>query len=148
MSTYTQILYQLVFSTKYQEMILLKENRPKLYQYITGILKNKNCHLYQINGIDNHVHILFHLHPSHSLADLVKDIKLASSKFIKENHLFPNFIGWQNGYGAFTYSIEAKDNLIAYIKNQESHHKIKSFRDEFIELLVEHGIIFDEKFVL
>lgn len=148
MSTYTQILYQLVFSTKYQEMILLKENRPKLYQYITGILKNKNFHLYQINGIDNHVHILFHLHPSQSLSDLVKDIKLASSKFIKENHLFPNFIGWQNGYGAFTYSIEAKDNLIAYIKNQESHHKIKSFRDEFIELLVEHGIIFDEKFVL
>jgi putative transposase len=109
--------------------------------------KRKN-HLYQINGVEDHLHILTHLHPSVALADLIKDIKLSSSKFIKEKNIFPDFKGWQNGYGAFTYSIERKDALIHYIKNQEEHHKIKTFREEYIELLQEHGIAFEEKYLL
>jgi REP element-mobilizing transposase RayT len=148
MSTYTQIIYHIIFGTKYHQQILHKANRQKLFQYITGILQNKNCHLYQINGIENHIHILFHLHPTIALSDIVKDIKLASSKFIKENNLFTDFIGWQNGYGAFTYSISAKQTLIAYIQNQEEHHKVKSFREEFIQLLKDNGIDFDEKYLL
>ncbi|HRN40525.1 MAG: IS200/IS605 family transposase [Flavobacteriales bacterium] len=148
MSTYTQILYQIVFSTKHREQTLDANNRKELYQYIWGILKNKKCHLYQIGGIEDHVHIIIHLHPSVSLANLVKDIKLASSEFIKTNKLFKNFNGWQSGYGAFTYSIEAKENLINYVKNQEQHHKIKSFKDEYLEILKEHGIDYDEKYLL
>lgn len=104
--------------------------------------------MYQIGGIEDHVHIITHLHPSVSLANLVKDIKLASSEFIKTNKLFKNFNGWQSGYGAFTYSIEAKENLINYVKNQEQHHKIKSFKDEYLEILKEHGIDYDEKYLL
>ena len=148
MSTYTQIIYHIIFGTKYHQQVLHKANRQKLFQYITGILQNKNCHLYQINGIENYIHILFHLHPTIALSDIVKDIKLASSKFIKENNFFPDFIGWQNGYGAFTYSISAKQTLIAYIQNQEEHHKVKSFREEFIQLLKDNGIDFDEKYLL
>ena len=148
MSTYTQILYQIVFSTKHREQTLDANNRKELYQYIWGILKNKKCHLYQIGGIEDHVHIITHLHPSVSLANLVIDIKLASSEFIKTNKLFKNFNGWQSGYGAFTYSIEAKENLINYVKNQEQHHKIKSFKDEYLEILKEHGIDYDEKYLL
>ena len=148
MSTYTQIIYQIIFGTKYHQQILHKANRQKLFQYITGILQNKNCHLYQINGIENHIHILFHLHPTIALSDIVKDIKLASSKFIKDNNLFPDFIGWQNGYGAFTYSISAKQTLIAYIQNQEEHHKVRNFKEEFIQLLKDNGIDFDEKYLL
>jgi Transposase and inactivated derivatives len=148
MSTYTQIIYHIIFRTKYHPEVLHKTDRPRLFQYITGILQNKNCHLYQINGIENHIHILFHLHPTIALSDIVKDIKLASSKFIKENNLFTDFIGWQNGYGAFTYSISAKQTLIAYIQNQEEHHKVKSFREEFIQLLKDNGIDFDEKYLL
>jgi len=148
MSTYTQIIYHIIFGTKYHQQILHKANRQKLFQYITGILQNKNCHLYQINGIENHIHILFHLHPTIALSDIVKDIKLASSKFIKENNLFTDFIGWQNGYGAFTYSISAKQTLIAYIQNQEEHHKVRNFKEEFIQLLKDNGIDFDEKYLL
>jgi len=148
MSTYTQIIYQIIFGTKYHQQVLHKANRQKLFQYITGILQNKNCHLYQINGIENHIHILFHLHPTIALSDIVKDIKLASSKFIKENNLFTDFIGWQNGYGAFTYSISAKQTLIAYIQNQEEHHKVRNFKEEFIQLLKDNGIDFDEKYLL
>jgi putative transposase len=148
MSTYTQILYQIVFSTKNREHTLLNPNREELFKYIWGILKNKNCHLYRIGGVTDHIHIVTHIHPSISLALLVKEIKLASSGYIKSHNLFPDFNGWQNGYGGFTYSFKDKDNLIEYVKNQEEHHKIVTFRDELVELLKEHGIEFDEKYLL
>ncbi len=147
MSTYTQILYQIVFSTKHREQVLQGANKKELYKYIWGILKNKKCILYQIGGVADHIHIITHLHPSIALSDLVKDIKLASSKYIKEEKLFPNYNGWQDGYGAFTYSISAKDNLINYVKNQEEHHEKVSFKDELIFLLKEHGIEFEEKYL-
>jgi len=118
MSTYTQILYQIVFSTKNRKPFLSKDNRDDLFKDIWGILKNKRCHLYRINGVEDHIHIVTHLHPAVSLADLVKDIKLASSSFIKEKHLFPKFDGWQNGYAGFTYNINDKSRLIEYVKNQ------------------------------
>lgn len=148
MSTFTQILYQIVFSTKNRELSLQDENRKELYKYIWGILKNKKCHLYQIGGMSDHLHIVTHLHPMVALASLVKDIKLASSDYIKLNNLFPKFNGWQDGYGAFTYSIDAKDNLINYVKNQEEHHKKINYIDEFKELLAEHKIDFQEKYLL
>jgi len=118
MSTFTQILYQVVFGTKNKERTLNRKNRAEVFKYISGILRNKNCHLYQINGVEDHLHIITHLHPSIALASLVKDIKLASSKYIQERKLLPCFNGLQNGYAAFTYSIEAKDKLIEYVKNQ------------------------------
>ena len=79
MSTYTQILYQIVFSTKYRKKVLIKEHREKLYKYIWGILKNKKCVLYQINGVEDHLHIATHVHPTVDVSSLVKDIKTASS---------------------------------------------------------------------
>jgi putative transposase len=148
MSTYTQILYQIVFSTKNRERTLSKDKREDLFKYISGIIRNKKSHLYQIGGIEDHIHIVTHLHPTIALSDLVKDIKLASTIFIKENRLFMHFNAWQEGYGAFTYSIKEKDRLIEYVKNQEAHHHKNSFKEEYIKLLNEHGIEFDEKYLL
>ena len=148
MNTYTQILYQIVFSTKYREPILIKPNREALFKYIWGVIKNKNCHLYRIYGVEDHIHILTHLHPAVSLASLVKDIKVSSSLYIKEHQLFNGFTNWQSGYGAFTYSIKEKNRVINYIKNQEEHHRKKTFREEYIDLLKEHGVDFDEKYLL
>ncbi len=147
MSTYTQILYQIVYSTKHRKPTLVKENRSELFKYIWGILNNKKCHLYRINRVEDHIHIVTHIHPSIAPADLVKDIKLASSGHIKEKGLFPDFGGWQDGYGAFTYSFNAKNDLVKYVKNQEEHHKTKTFREELIEMLEEHGVEFDEKYL-
>ena len=148
MSTYTQILYQIVFATKNHEMTMVESGQEKLYKYIWGVLKNNNCHLYRIGGVEDHLHIVTHVHPTVAVAYLVKDIKLAASKVIKAENLFPDWDGWQDGYGAFTYSISAKDNLIEYVKNQKEHHKRVSFREEYISLLKEHGIDFDEKYLL
>ncbi len=148
MSTYTQILYQFVFGTKRREPSLSQPGRQELYNYIAGILKKKNCHLYRINGIHDHIHIVTHVHPTVSVASIIKDIKMASTDIIKEEKLFQNFNGWQEGYGAFTYSIKEKDRLIEYVKNQEIHHRIKTFKEEYIEILAEHEIEFDEKYLL
>jgi putative transposase len=102
MSTYTQILYQLVFTTKDRKNTMLPDGQEELYRFIWGILKNKNCHLYRINGTENHLHIVTHIHPMVAPALLIKDIKLASSDLIKNEKIFPSFNGWQDGYGAFT----------------------------------------------
>jgi putative transposase len=148
MSTYTQILYQIVFGTKNHGQTLSADKRDELFKYVSGILSNKKCHLYQINGVEDHIHIVTHLHPSIALSDLVKDIKLATTKLIKERNLFVNFNGWQDGYGAFTYSIDRKSVLIQYVKNQVEHHRVKTFREEYVDLLNEHGVEFDEKYLL
>ena len=113
-----------------------------------GTLSTKKCHLYRINGVEDHIHILSSLHPSVALSELVKDIKVSSSLFIKKQKLFLDFDGWQEGYGGFTYSIKEKDKLIDYVKNQEEHHKSISFRDEYIQLLNDHHDEFDEKYLL
>lgn len=148
MSTYTQILYQIIFSTKNRERVLDGNNRELLFKYIWGVLKNNKCHLYRINGIEDHIHIVMHLHPSVALSSLIKDIKSSSNVYIKENKLFENFKGWQDGYGAFTYSSDSKNKLIDYVKNQEQHHKTTTFREEYLELLKEHKIEFDERYLL
>ncbi len=147
MSTYTQILYQIVFSTYKRESTLTKKNREQLFRYIWGILKNKKCHLYRLNGIEDHIHIVTHIHPTVAPAYLVKDIKLAASDFIKANKLFSSFNGWQEGYGAFTYAITEKDRLIEYVKNQETHHHKMGFVEEYVKLLNEHNIEFDPKYL-
>ncbi len=148
MSTFTQILYQIVFSTKNRERTISESGQEKLFSFIWGILKNKKCHLYRIGGVEDHIHIITHIHPTVAVAELVKDIKLATSSFIKKEHLFSKFSGWQEGYGAFTYSISTKDNLIEYVKKQKGHHKKRGFKEEYINLLKEHRIKYDERYLV
>ena len=147
MSTYTQTLYQIVFSTRSHENTLNMKKIEKLYHYIFGILSNKKCFLYKIGGVENHIHIIMSLHPTVSLSGLMKDIKLAASDWIKKERIFPYFNGWQDGYGAFTYSIDAKERLIEYVNNQVEHHRKKTFREEYKELLNEHGIDYEERYL-
>jgi putative transposase len=148
MSSHRQILYQIVFGTKNRKPTIKDDQSEKLYKYIWGIVKEHRCQLYRINGVADHIHIASDLHPSISLADYIKNIKVASSLWMKESTLFPHFEGWQEGYGAFTYSIKEKDNLIEYIKNQKVHHQSESFYDEYKRLLVENGVQFDERYLL
>jgi putative transposase len=149
MSTYTQILYQVVFGSKDYTPFLSTENESKLFAYIAGILKNKSCHSYIVGGASNHIHIITHIHPSIALSLVVKDIKMASHKMILENSkLFSHFSGWQVGYSAFTYNISSKANLIRYVENQREHHKILSYKDEIIHLLKENSIEFTDEYLI
>lgn len=148
MSTYTQLIYHIVFSTKHREATLIKDQRRRLFAFIHQLLTNKNCHLYRINGVEDHIHILTHVHPTIAISSLVKDIKLASDELIKEEDIFPKFKGWQDGYGAFSETIKAKERLMNYIKNQEEHHRKISFIDEYKSILEEYEIKFDPKYLL
>ena len=148
MSTFTQIYYHIVFATKDRMPALTTDKRETLFRYTWGILKNKDCHLYRIGGVEDHVHILTSLHPTIALSDLVKDIKVATSTWINKENIFPKFSHWQDGYGAFTVSHSDKDAVIEYIKNQEEHHKKVSFKDELRDFLVKHGVKFDEKYLV
>ena len=149
MSTYTQIIYQIVFGSKDYTPFLFTENETMLFAYIAGILKNKSCHSYIVGGASNHIHIITHIHPAVALSEVIKDIKIASHKMISENRkLFSHFPGWQVGYGAFTYSISAKGNLIHYVDNQREHHKVKSYRDELTDMLKENSVDFSDEYLL
>lgn len=143
MSTYTQTIYHIVFSTKNRRGTLETEKHEMLFRYIWGIVKNKQSTLHQINGTTDHLHLLTELHPSIALADFIKDIKLGCSKWFRKEKIFPSFEGWQEGYGAFTHSRQDRSRLIQYIRTQKEHHQRISFRDEFVALLEKAGIEYD-----
>jgi putative transposase len=148
MSTFTQICYHIVFSTKKREAAITAQRREDLYRYIWGIIQNHQCHLYRIGGTADHLHILTTLHPAVPLADLVKDIKVASSRWIRDEGAFHRFSHWQDGYAAFTVAHQEKARLIEYIKGQAEHHRRVSFHDEMRKLLVENGVEFDERYLI
>jgi len=148
MSSHRQIYYHIVFGTKFHKATIPDEHCEELYKYIWGIIKNKKCKLYRINGSREHLHLLSDLHPSMALADFVRDIKTSSSIWLKQNEHFSKFSGWAEGYGAFTITHSDRNRIIEYIKNQKEHHKKEDFPGEYKRLLLEHEIIFDEKYLL
>lgn len=147
MGTYTQLLYQIVFATRHRKKSLLKNEREKVFAYISGILRNKKCKPYIVNGVTDHLHIITHIHPTIALSDLVKDIKISSNAFIKESLHLPDFDGWQIGYGAFSYSNDAKSNLVQYVERQEVHHGEITFEEELIQILEEQGVEYELQYV-
>ena len=146
MSSYRQLLYHIVFRTKDNRPSIMSDNAEKLYAYIAGIIKNKNCHLYRINGVEDHLHILTDVHPLIALADFVREIKVSTSLWMKECGLFPLFECWADGYGAFTCSYMDMGRLIDYIKSQKVHHEKKTFEEEYRMLLYESGVKVDERY--
>jgi REP element-mobilizing transposase RayT len=136
-----------VFSTKDRATVLAQDRREDLFRYISGIIKNRSGHLYRINGVEDHLHILTSLHPTVALSDFVKEIKTGSALWIKENSVFNNFSHWQEGYGAFTCSQREIAGLIEYIKEQEQHHRKVKFEEEYRILLLEAGVEFDERYL-
>jgi REP element-mobilizing transposase RayT len=147
MSAYSQILIQLVFAVKGRQSLIRPEWEDILFRYITGIVQGQGQKLLAINGMPDHIHILIGIKPSCCLADLVREIKKASSAFIKEEELsrFPFY--WQEGYGAFSYSKSQLDTVVKYILNQKEHHRKRSFREEYISFLEEFGIDYDSRYL-
>jgi putative transposase len=147
MNSYRQILYHIVFCTKDRKWCLPVDHHEDLYKFISGVIKNHNCILYRINGIENHLHILSDLHPSICLADFIKEIKTASNIWMKSAADFPDFQSWSAGYAALTYGFRDKEMIINYIRKQKEHHKKVSFEDEYRALLQAHGIDWDERYI-
>jgi putative transposase len=146
MSSYRLLFYHIVFRTKNSLPTIRQDNVVQLYAYITGIIKHKNSHPYRINGTEDHLHLLTDIHPSFAIADFMRDLKTASSLWMKNSGFFPSFNGWADGYGAFTCSYFDLGRLIDYIKRQQEHHRKVTFEREYRSLLLESGVKIDERY--
>ncbi len=147
MSTFSQIYIQVVFAVKGRDSLIAQTWEGELYKYITGIITNKGQKLLAINGMPDHIHILIGMKPSCCLSDLVREVKKSSNEFIKEKKFTRFNFQWQEGYGAFSYSHSALDNVIAYIHNQKEHHIKKSFKEEYVEFLEKFKIEYKQEYL-
>ena len=141
-----RLLVHLIFSTKNRAPFLQSpELRSEVHAYLTSTLRGLDCEPVQVGGVADHVHLLFGLSRTITLAELVKDLKTSSTKMMREkgNHGF----SWQTGYGAFSVSESNKSAVIAYIVNQEMHHRKMTFQEEIRVLLKKHSMRFDERYI-
>ena len=146
-NTYTQIHIHAVFAVQNRLSLIRDQWKDELYKYITGIVQNNNHKLLIINGMPDHIHILFGLRPAQSISDLLQDIKGSSSKWINDRRFVKGKFSWQEGYGAFSYAKSDLHRVTSYIENQQNHHGKKSFTEEYIDLLEEFGIDYNEKYI-
>jgi REP element-mobilizing transposase RayT len=146
-NTFTQIHIHAIFAVQNRISIISKTWEDRLYQYITGIIQNQNHKLLSINGMPDHIHILFGMRPTQSLSDLMQDIKGDSSRWINENKFVPGKFSWQEGYGAFSYSKSQLSAVADYIENQKQHHKKKTFLEEYKKILNDFKIEYDERYI-
>ena len=146
-NTYSQIHIQAVFAVQNRECIIHNSWKEDLYKYISGIVQSNNHKMLSINGMPDHIHILFGLRPSQSIADLMQDIKGSSSKWINEKQFLKVKFEWQEGYGAFSYSKSHVDAVIKYIEKQEEQHSSKPFREEYLDFLKLFEVDFDERYI-
>ena len=145
--TFTQMYVQIVFAVKNRDAVLKKDFRERVFEYMNEIITNLKHKSMIINGTTNHVHILFGLNPSVSVSDTVHDLKRSSSLFINNEKLCTCRFSWQEGYGGFTYSRSQIADVYYYIENQESHHKKRTFREEYIDMLTNNEIEYDQQFL-
>ncbi len=146
-NTYTQMYVQTVFAVLGRTNVITEIHRTELEKYICSIVSNKKCKPLAIYINPDHLHLLFGLHPTISVSDLTRDIKSNSSKFINDKTWIAGKFGWQDGFASFTYSKSQIDNVIHYVLNQPEHHKKKTFREEYLKMLQENDIAYDEGYL-
>ena len=146
-NTYTQIHIQTVFTVQNKHCIIHKSWQEELYKYLTGIIHNNGHKVLAVNGMPDHVHILFGFRPTQALSALMQDVKAGSSKWINQSKLVAGKFSWQEGYGAFSYSKSHVENVIHYIRNQQKHHKRRTFIEEYLDFLEKFDVPFDEKYI-
>lgn len=143
----SRILIHLVFSTKNRVRCLTPTIQTELHPYLAGVLNGIDCPSLQVGGVEDHVHLLFGLSRTRTIADIVETVKTSSSKWIKtKGGEFSDF-HWQSGYGAFSASQSDAETVVAYIQKQVHHHQKMTFQDEYRRLLERYKIAFDERYV-
>lgn len=146
-NTYSQLYIHIVFAVKGRENLIGKSWRDKLFQYITGIVSNKNQKLFAINGVADNIHILLSMNPDGKLSDLVRDIKANSSRWINDYNYVKGKFEWQAGFGAFSVSASQVPTVVNYIHQQEVHHRTKTFREEYLDFLQAYEIEYKPEFL-
>ena len=145
-STHLSLHYHLVFSTKNREPWLSPTHRKRVHEYMGGILRNMDGVAHAVGGTGDHVHIAAGLRATHCLADVMREVKSESSRWIHEELRLAGF-AWQEGYGAFTFAAPDLEAVRAYVLNQEEHHRVKSFQEEYVAMLKRGMVAYEERFL-
>ena len=147
MSTFTKLIYHVVFATKCRTPLIKGELQTRLYDYLGGIIRGRSGHLVEVGGVADHIHLLVHLSPKFAVSDVIRDIKGSSSAWVNSEKLSEQHFEWQKGYGAFTVSFSGNDSVQNYIRKQEEHHQRRAFEEEYIEFLERHQIKFERRYL-
>lgn len=138
--SHAMIWINAVFGTKDRKPLLVREVRQKVHRHIRDYLESLGCLVKIVNGTEDHVHILFRLNRNRSLSEVIKGVKGESSHWINRESLTSQRFAWQTGYGAFSVSASVVPKVESYIANQESHHRKKTFQEEYEQFLSQHGM--------
>ena len=145
-NTYHQIYLQTVFAVKYRKAVIDKAWASQLFGVIGNLINEANCKTLIVNGVEDHVHLLIGLKPTHCISDFMRELKKESSAWIHETIGQKEF-AWQDGYAIFSISATARPNVKSYIANQREHHRVKSFTEELTEMLEKAGVEYDPKYL-
>lgn len=146
-STYLSLHYHIVFGTKDRMPLIDASWRPRLHEYLGGVIHGLGGTPESIGGVADHIHLLVGLKSTHCLADLVRDLKKAGTTWVQDTIPNGSKFTWQNGYAAFTVSATSRPAVREYIANQEEHHRTRSFREELVAMLEKAGITHDPKYL-
>ena len=146
-NTYSQITIHAVFAVKNRTNFITIDWRDNLHQYISGIITNKGAKSLAVGGWKDHVHILFGMPVTTSIADFMSMVKANSSKWINEQQLVKGKFQWQEGYAAFSYVKSQRDVVINYIMKQEEHHRTKTFKEEYLKMLTDFEVAYEDKYL-
>jgi putative transposase len=146
-NTYHQIYLQAVFAVKYRQAVISKEWKQQLQGVIGNLINETGCKTIIVNGVEDHMHCFLGLKPVVSVSELMKTVKAKSSKYINDHKLTKERFEWQEGYGVFSYRQRDLDQLYNYVKNQEEHHQKQTFRNEYLDLMKEFEISYDEQYI-
>ena len=146
-NTYSQSYFHLIFSPKNRQALIQRAWKNELEKYITGIIQNNKHKLLAIGSMPDHIHIFIGYCLNHRISDLVEEIKTSSNKWINDNKLSRYKFEWQKGYGAFTHSHSQIDAIIKYVLNQEQHHKRRTFKEEYLEILKRNDIKYNDDYL-
>ena len=145
--SFAAVFVHAVFSTKNREALILDGWREELFSVLGGVTNNLGCRSMIVGGVADHVHLLFGLSRTITIANAIMEIKKSSSAWVNQKYPSAMPFHWQSGYGTFSVSESRLDVVKTYIRNQEAHHKTQTFQDEFREWLQRYGETWDERYV-
>lgn len=145
--TYTSILLHVVFSTKHREPWISPDLRERLYPYLGGIIRSDKGVLYEVGGVEDHIHLYLRWRPDRSISDFMRDLKSGSSLWVHQEFPKLRAFAWQEGYSAFSVSKSQEGAVKAYIAGQEEHHRKEDFKTELLRMLRLNEVELDERYV-
>jgi len=146
-NTYRKVNLQIIFAVKNRKALLQESWRSDVFRYIAGIINRRDHYSLAVNGVENHIHIFVDFNCRELIEDFVREIKKSSNAYINDRNLCRYKFEWQSGYAVFSHGYQEKDMIIDYVRNQEEHHRNKTFRQEYLAFLKSYEIEFKNEYV-